>query len=276
MNKYLLPLICLFLLTASIVYSMGKQAHDFDKNECGICHTTASNNITAEVYSSLTSKCMTCHPTLYDNGYMHPVDIKPKKVRVPLDFPLSPTGTLTCVTCHDIHSPPVTSLGTKSSFLRRSEKGKVFCNICHQNADTLTSGGHETVFREAHFESTYIASDQDLAIDALSRNCLSCHDGSLGSQVLVNAGTWSHSVDLMDHDGGGMHPIGMNYNDIALSKPKSALRPIDQVDKRIRFFDNGKMGCGSCHDPYSTIPKKLVIEDFQSQLCFACHKMDGR
>ncbi|MDP2107320.1 MAG: hypothetical protein Q8J76_15085, partial [Desulfobulbaceae bacterium] len=94
MSKHLLSFSCLSLLMASIVYSMGRPAHDFDKNECGICHTTESNNITTEVYSALTSKCMTCHTTLYDNGYMHPVDILPLKVRIPLDFPLSPSGTL--------------------------------------------------------------------------------------------------------------------------------------------------------------------------------------
>lgn len=276
MSKKIPSLLCLALLTASMVFSMGKQAHDFDQKECGICHTTESNRITAEVYSALTSKCMSCHTTLYDNGYMHPVDIRPAKVIVPLDFPLSPSGTLTCVTCHDIHASPVTPAGDKSSFLRRNEAGKIFCDICHQNSNTLTQGGHETVLREAHFESNHIAADQDLAIDALSRNCLTCHDGSLGTEVHVSAGDWSHSENFIGHDNGGMHPIGMRYRDIASSKPKAALRPIDQVDKRIRFFDDGKVGCGSCHDPYSIIPKKLVIEDFQSQLCFACHKMDGR
>jgi len=276
MNTKSLPLLCLALLVASVVYSMGKQAHDFDKNECGLCHTTESKHVTAEVYAALTSKCMSCHTTLYDNGYMHPVDIRPQKVRVPLDFPLSPTGTITCATCHDIHSPLKNPSGEKSSFLRRSEKGKNFCDICHQNSGKLTSGGHETVFREAHFESKYMASDKNSEIDAMSRNCLSCHDGSLGSAVQINAGVWRHTENFIDHDQGGMHPIGMRYRDIADRKPKAALKGMDKVDKRIRFFDDGKLGCGSCHDPFSTLPKKLVIEDFQSKLCFACHKMDGR
>lgn len=278
MSKHLLIFLSLLLLTASIVYSIGKQAHDFDQNECGICHTNASNenDITAEVYSALTSKCMTCHPTLYDTGYMHPVDIVPKNIRVPFDFPLSPAGTITCSTCHDTHAPPVTPFGTKSSFLRRNEKGKNFCDLCHQNSDTLTAGGHATVFREAHFESNYIATDQHLTIDAMSRNCLSCHDGSLGSEVQISAGDWTHSTNFIQYDRGGMHPIGIRYSDIVESNPKAALRPIEQVDKRIRFFEDGKMGCGSCHDPYSSLPKQLVIEDYQSQLCFACHKMDGR
>jgi predicted CXXCH cytochrome family protein len=80
----------------------------------------------------------------------------------------------------------------------------------------------------------------------------------------------------MEHDEGGMHPIGMVYGDMVKQNPKAMLAPVDSIDKRIRFFEGGKMGCGSCHDPYSTIPKKLVIEDTQSRLCFACHLMKGK
>ena len=228
-----------------------------------------------EAYSALTSKCMTCHTTLYDTGYMHPVDISPKKVRVPFDFPLSPTGTLTCATCHDVHTDAETPFGKKSFFLRRSEKGKTFCDICHQNTNNLATG-HEAVFREAHFDSKYIVDDLTMEIDNMSRNCLSCHDGSIGSSVKLNAGKWQHSEDFLEHDKGGMHSIGMRYRDVVDTNKKAMLRPLESVDKRIRFFEDGKMGCGSCHDPYSTIPKKLVIEDAQSKLCFACHKMDGR
>jgi len=268
-------IVCALLLTTALAYSKGKKTHEFDKTECTICHTTNSNSVKSETYSALTSKCMTCHTTLYDKGYMHPVDISPKRVRVPLDFPLSPTGTLTCATCHDIHSDPETPFGQKSYFLRRYEKGKTFCDICHQNTDKLTTG-HEAVFREAHFDSKYIVNDPTNEIDSMSRNCLSCHDGSVGSSVVLNAGKWRHSMNFLEHDDGGMHSIGMKYRDVALKNKKAMLRPLDSIDKRIRFFDDGKVGCGSCHDPYSTIPKKLIIEDTQSRLCFACHQMDGR
>lgn len=275
MSKKAFVVACAFLLIAAVVYSRGKKAHDFDKTECTLCHTTESNDIKSETYAALTSKCMTCHTTLYDNGYMHPVDILPQKVHVPLDFPLSPSGTLTCATCHDVHGEPETPFGRKSFFLRRYETGKNFCDICHQNTGDLAAG-HEAVFRQAHFESKYIAGDSTAEIDSMSRNCLSCHDGSLGSSVKINAGSWRHSTSFLEHDRGGMHPIGMKYNDLVGKNKKAMLRPMELVDKRIRFFDDGKVGCGSCHDPYSSIPKQLVIEDIESRLCFACHKLDGR
>lgn len=276
MSKKTSVLVCVLLLAAALAYSKGKKAHDFDKSECTICHTESVSGMKTEVYAALTSKCMSCHTTLYDKGYMHPVDITPKNVKVPLDFPLSPSGTLTCATCHDIHRDQETPYGDKSFFLRRYEKGKVFCDICHQNAANLATG-HGSAFREAHFDSKYIpATDENLEIDPMSRNCLTCHDGSIGSSIKVNAGAWRHSEDFLEHDSGGMHPIGMRYRDIADHKPKAMLRPQGSVDKRIRFFDDGKLGCGSCHDPYSPNPKKLVIEVTQSKLCMACHKLDGR
>lgn len=275
MNKKILVILGALLLTSALVYSKGKKAHDFEKTECGICHTSDSASIRNEAYAALTSKCMSCHTTLYDKGYMHPVDITPINVHVPLDFPLSPTGLITCATCHDIHTEPETPNGKRSYFLRRYEKGKPFCNICHQDTDSLQTG-HEIVFQEAHFDSKYIATDATSDIDTMSRNCLSCHDGSIGQSIKINAGQWRHSTNLMDHDAGGMHPIGMIYGDIERNNPKAMLKSLDKIDKRIRFFEGGKLGCGSCHDPYSTIPKKLVIEDVQSKLCFACHKMNGR
>jgi predicted CXXCH cytochrome family protein len=276
MSKKLVALLCAFVLTTAVVYSKVKNAHDFSSSECSICHADGSSTISSEAYASLTAKCMTCHTTLYEKGYMHPVDISPKKVRVPLDFPLSPAGTITCATCHDAHTDQETPTGKKSFFLRRYEKGKTFCDICHGNADTLATG-HEAVFREAHFDSKYIVSDDlNLEIDSMSRNCLSCHDGSVGSSVSLNAGSWRHSQDFMEHDSGGMHPIGMRYRDIVGKNKKAALKKLESVDKRIRFFDDGKVGCGSCHDPYSSIPKQLVIEDTGSRLCLACHQMDGR
>ena len=266
---------CLLLLSSALVYSKWKKTHDFGQGECGICHGAGSTSITGETYSGLTKRCMTCHTTLYDKGYMHPVDMTPKNVRVPLDFPLSPSGNLTCSTCHDVHAEPETPFGKKSYFLRRYEKGKSFCDLCHRDTDTLT-GGHESVFREAHFDSKYMASDMETEIDTMSRNCLSCHDGSLAQSITVKVGKWQHAQDFLEHDKGGMHTIGMKYRDVEHSNKKAMLRPFDKIDKRIRLFGDGKVGCGSCHDPYSTLPKKLVIEATGSKLCFACHKMDGR
>lgn len=200
---------------------------------------------------------------------MHPVDVKPRNVVVPGDMPLSESGELTCVTCHDVHADYETPYGAPSRYLRRQEGGKAFCDICHRRSSAITPG-HTQSLGEAHFRSHYVVTDDTEELDVMSKNCLSCHDGAFSTSVGIRAGVWTHSRELIRHDRGS-HPIGIDYEATRFNRGiKTDLRQISQVDRRIRFF-NGKIGCGSCHDPYSTIPKKLVMGDENSKLCFSCH-----
>jgi predicted CXXCH cytochrome family protein len=99
---------------------------------------------------------------------------------------------------------------------------------------------------------------------------VSCHDGTFASSVTIRAGAWKHGRDFLRHDQGS-HPVGIDYEAARLKRgSKTDLLPLSQVDRRIRFF-KGMVGCGSCHDPYSTIPKKLVMSDRRSRLCYSCH-----
>jgi len=123
---------------------------------------------------------------------------------------------------------------------------------------------------EAHFQTKYVEISSSQLIDPISSKCVSCHDGAYASSISIRAGTWSHSSELMTNDE-GTHPIGTDYESARLSRGKKTdLRPIDLVDRRIQFFD-GKVGCGSCHDPYSNTEKNLVMSDKNSQLCLSCH-----
>jgi predicted CXXCH cytochrome family protein len=124
---------------------------------------------------------------------------------------------------------------------------------------------------EAHFQSKYVElSSASQLIDPISKKCITCHDGSYASSVSIRAGTWSHSQELISNDE-GTHPIGIDYEAARISRGKKTdLVPMALVDPRIQFVD-GKVGCGSCHDPYSAIEKQLVMSDRNSQLCFSCH-----
>ena len=203
---------------------------------------------------------------------MHPVDMKPKQVTIPLDLPLDNNGMITCNTCHDVHRNFETPMGTKSHFLRRLDTGKAFCDICHLNTNRQASG-HQMMFLSAHTHAGYKENNSSLGIDSISRDCLTCHDGSVGSSVMLRAGDWRHSVNFLKYDKGGKHPIGMNYERVRQNNKKSMLKPKSMVDKRIRFFNNGCIGCASCHDPYSTKENKLVIEVAGEALCFSCHNL---
>lgn len=277
MKKRIIFIVCCWVgITAIIVNCLERSPHDFSNDECGICHQGDTSGGVMEVDDDkMTSFCEKCHVDLFSEGYMHPVDVSPKNVvNIPKDFPLSPRGRITCNTCHDVHSSYENPLGVKSSFLRRYERGKAFCDSCHGDVNTPETG-HSSSLGEAHFQSKYIVTDVSQQIDSMSKNCISCHDGSYASSVTINSGFWTHSTSTSFDDPMTNHPIGIDYEQARLkSGRKTDLRPIDMVDQRILFFD-GKVGCGSCHNPYSYEAEDLVMTNGGSQLCFACHMIDG-
>lgn len=257
------------LFLVLVVFSLENRPHAF--KDCSSCHVfpNPSGARARELTEPVTMLCNKCHKKTFSEGYLHPVDIRPEHVNVPADMPLSADGEIMCGTCHDIHSEYLTPYGTPSHFLRRQEVGKAFCRICHGNLDALRQG-HKASLGEAHFRSQYIVTDPRQDLDPMSRNCLTCHDGSYGASVTIQAGMWKHGEGFIRHDQGS-HPIGIDYEQAQLSRgAKTDLRPMAMVDRRIRFF-NGKVGCGSCHDPYSTNYKQLIITDENSKLCFSCH-----
>lgn len=264
----------LFLLAAGIsfvvVYSLEMEPHTFSRDKCRTCHVTdpSGNVVGKKLAGPITVLCEKCHAKIFKGGYLHPVNVRPKNVRIPADFPLSPSGQIVCSTCHDIHASYSTPYGTLSHYLRRQEEGKQFCQVCHEGA--LTKKGHMGTIGVAHFQPKYTQSSSSQTIDPMSKDCLSCHDGSFASSVSIRAGRWTHRKELIRNDSGS-HPIGMDYESARVAKGgRSLLKPVGMIDRRIRLFD-GKVGCGSCHDPYSTIEKRLVMSDVRSSLCFACH-----
>ncbi len=275
-KKGLIALVLLSCLTLFVVYAVEMDPHNFPRSKCPTCHVVDAGGkiVKGEMTAPMSELCGGCHHDVFDEGYMHPVNVRPKNVRVPGDMPLSNYGEITCGTCHDIHSSYLTLYGASTHYLRRGETGKDFCFICHSRG-SLTEEGHTGALRVAHFSAKYMVTDTSQGIDKISQDCISCHDGSYATSVTIGAGIWTHSGELIQNDMGS-HPIGMDY-DMARTRlgSKSYLRPRAMVDRRIRFFD-GKVGCGSCHDPYSTIDQLLVMSDRDSKLCLACHMMDRR
>ncbi len=272
-RKKVLAFMLLFIITAFvvlIVLSVENQPHAF--KQCTLCHASDSPSGASarRMTAPITFLCTTsCHQTLFDEGYMHPVDVRPKHVAVPADMPVSLSGELSCGTCHNVHAEYYTPYGSASHFLRRQETGKAFCKICHKGL-LSSSKGHEASLGEAHFRSQYITTASSQEIDAMSKNCISCHDGTYAASATIMAGSWTHEKSFLRNDRNS-HPIGVNYESVRANRgAKTDLKPMAVVDRRIRFF-NGNVGCGSCHDPYSTIHKKLVMSDENSKLCFACH-----
>ncbi|MBC8318079.1 MAG: hypothetical protein H8E41_09240 [Desulfobulbaceae bacterium] len=272
MKKSFFIILCL-LGAALFVHCLENNPHDFKNAECVLCHQGDPSSPVSLV-GHQARMCITCHADVYESGYMHPVNVVPEHVDIPADMPLSRSGLITCNTCHDVHSEHETGFGEKTYFLRRLERGRAFCVACHTENDLTGSAGHAEYLGEAHFQSEYISSGFGQNIDAMSKNCISCHDGAYGSAVTVNSGSWQHSSNYTGGKMGGKHPIGVDYEMARLRHGrKTDLRPMYEVDRRITFF-NGTVGCGSCHNPYSQHDTRLVMSNRRSALCFACHAIE--
>src|ERR1700690_3887471 len=236
-RKTVLAVMSLFIITAFvvlIVLSVENRPHAF--KQCTSCHTSdnPSGASARRMTAPITFLCTTsCHQTIFDEGYMHPVDVRPKYVAVPADMPVSLSGELSCGTCHNVHAEYYTPYGSVSHFLRRQEVGKDFCKICHKDLTSITKG-HQTSLGEAHFRSQYITSVSSQEIDAMSKNCISCHDGIYASSVTIMAGSWTHANSFLRNDRNS-HPIGGDYESFRVNRgAKTDLKPMALVDRRIR------------------------------------------
>jgi predicted CXXCH cytochrome family protein len=94
---------------------------------------------------------------------------------------------------------------------------------------------------------------------------MTCHDGAIAG----DAG--GHQTRRLAFDGSTEHPVGVELRDRNVGQPDEILFVgHSALDPRIRLFD-GKVGCGSCHNQYSSRESLLVMSNHQSRLCLACH-----
>jgi predicted CXXCH cytochrome family protein len=116
-----------------------------------------------------------------------------------------------------------------------------------------------------HSSHEVVSSSPDGAIDTCSLACLSCHDGINASETRVKTvGEWQVSLDFDQTS----HPLGIDY-DKALFR-NSGLKPSAFLPSEI-ILPEGKVGCESCHNLYSTMPYFLVVSNQGSALCLGCH-----
>ena len=79
--------------------------------------------------------CMECHQA--HSYFSHPIKVVPS-MPVPADMPLDKDGKIACITCHTFHEGFINTEGRqKTSFLRRTMPGQLFCFSCHKNLQEL-------------------------------------------------------------------------------------------------------------------------------------------
>ncbi|MBI3996237.1 MAG: hypothetical protein HY352_01135 [Candidatus Omnitrophica bacterium] len=206
--------------------------------------------------------CSRCHRMNPDAS--HPVGVKPH-LPIPLQRYLDADGRLTCVTCHDVHKEEH-AVGAEelTGLLRGHVRGEAFCATCHREELLGAGWRHQFSVSYAHASGRLTQAADGAPLDSFSVECLSCHDGTISRRgaMDVRAGTFQHGQI------GPSHPVGVDYPRGAAA---SAYTPAEALPGSIPLF-NGRVGCLSCHSPYSRRPALLVMEMTGSALCLACHR----
>lgn len=255
--------LALVLLAAAALaiyaYTERTKFHAFSRKECFNCHQSPFDEPLLLVKKPVSEMCSPCHRIIMKTS-SHPVGIAPWRVVVPPDLPLR-DGLITCATCHNIHGEKESVFGRRTFLLRRPvSHTKFFCVACHE--ENVSTPGHRELTDVAHVGSRYRAIDFSGELDPLSAACIGCHDGTVGvdAAYTLGPGQWMHIR--------GPHPIGVDYREA--SGRKRNMARLRDVDGRLRLF-GGKIGCGTCHDMFSTLPGKLVMRNSRSRLCRECH-----
>lgn len=108
---------------------------------------------------------------------------------------------------------------------------------------------------------------EQVSIDTVSLDCITCHDGMNTPTHELRAKNASGTSSGIDSLKGG-HPIGMHYGSAAYTNRE--LRGIHELDEELVLVD-GKVGCLSCHNLFNPKKKHLAKETVRSELCFSCH-----
>ena len=258
---FIILFVVAFALWTAYIWSQMDDVHNFS-GRCSGCHLTEPKKKGKLIFTrDISFLCTECHEEA--KTLSHPVDIEPS-MKVPNGFPLNWKREITCITCHVAH---MAESKTGRSLMRNELKGEVFCRSCH-NVAIEDLARHTTTLERAHVKKrSYTVKNRFDLIDDLSMKCLNCHDAALSSDTLIpvlGRGNYSHRASL-----GVSHPIGVDYFDVAVRRAMPYIKP-ENLDKRITLF-NKKIGCGTCHNPYSNEHFQLVMSNEGSRLCFACH-----
>lgn len=254
----LLGLLVFSLATGVVIWSgFDTVGHEFT-GRCDFCHlTTPQVGEEVKFSRSISYLCRDCHDVSQENS--HPIGVIPS-MSVPDGFLLDWAGKMTCATCHDPHG------SLENQYLRTAARGRDFCQLCHQGFLPMQDP-HVGTVSIAHSKRGIYDADSALSqiLDQVSLECLSCHDGVIASDAsykIIGGAAVTYERN------GLSHPIGMDYRQSALHDRE--LRPVESLSPYIALYD-GKVGCASCHNPYSSEHRMLTMSNSGSALCLECH-----
>jgi predicted CXXCH cytochrome family protein len=175
--------------------------------------------------------------------------------------------------------------GAAGTFQDANTTGEI-CNTCHAPHNPVAASDgplwDHTVTSESFTgytspNDTIDATDVNDTIGAVSKLCLSCHDGSVavdafggggGTATLkLTSGSAYLSNDLSDD-----HPISFTYA-TSISGGDTEIEAEATVETAgLPMFGSGQMECATCHNAHDgTATYFLRIDNDQSDLCQTCH-----
>ncbi|MDP1704049.1 MAG: cytochrome c3 family protein [Sulfurimicrobium sp.] len=182
------------------------------------------------------------------------------------------------------------------------------CVYCHTPHDSNKDNGGKLLWNKPFSTATYtlyssptakLTPSQPTGATSSSALCLSCHDGTIAVDTLVNMpnqpftdtgnhrtmGDGVNACGTCHYDGAtgklgavraaflgtdlsNDHPVGMAYDNTI----SPGLNPVNSVTAAGLKLYNGKVECASCHDPHSVVNKTFLrVANAQTSMCTACH-----
>lgn len=256
---------------------------------CHIAHHAAGTKLWARDLQSgnaASLMCLTCHGehttyrTTHTGKHSHPVNIKAgSRESLSADLPLfspsglrSTEGRIQCLTCHDAHrwNPAVAEKkgekdeeGTaENSFLRVGNNvSSTLCVMCHTDKKQIMTSDH----------NLEITASEEKNIQGLTTResgpCGACHipHNAAGSRLWARAVAPGEEFVLQTCTGchrrdGSAKEKRVGENDHPVLIPLADDMPVDFVaaSAEIPLYDaggkrdqQGKIACGTCHDPHT-------------------------
>jgi len=135
--------------------------------------------------------------------------------------------------------------------------------------------------------STYHQQGVQPSVNSPSKECLSCHDGTVAPGQTIAYGNFQmrgnmKSSSKFGNDLRSSHPFSLRtpftdapeINALLFGNPPKTADP----QQKIKLID-GNIECTTCHDPHfqgidHQVPMFLAKDSAQSQMCLACHDPD--
>ncbi|MES9833368.1 MAG: cytochrome c3 family protein [Candidatus Thiodiazotropha sp. DIVDIV] len=159
------------------------------------------------------------------------------------------------------------------------------CAYCHTPHNASTTNNTTPLWNHEDTTATYTmysSPSLDMTIagspSGVSLACLSCHDGSVAADQLINfpsgvtpaPGVFTLG-DSLGTDLSNDHPISLTYNS---TQDTDFVAPINSQVNGLQLFGAGgdQVECGTCHSVHDNANEPFLrLSNAGSALCLACH-----